>query len=209
MNAPERSRRFAVAALLFEGGLVVLALLIGGLLQRNPLPGIGGEADGWSDLLAVAWGVAATLPMLAGLLLIERFPFGPLRSLQQTVQDQLVPLIRHWTIPQMATISLAAGLGEEMLFRGLLQTGLADFWNGTHGVVLAVLLASLAFGVCHWLTPTYAVLAAAVGAYLGLLLILFDNLLVPVVAHALYDFIALIHLARTPEEPPAAEVGED
>ncbi len=205
MSDQERSRRFAVAALLFEGGLVVVALLIGGLLQRSPLPGVGEEPDRWSDVRAIAWGAAAALPMLAGLMLIERFPLGPLRSLQETVQDQLVPLIRHWTIPEMATISLAAGLGEEMLFRGLLQAGLADHWGGPQGMVLALLVASVAFGVCHWLTATYALLAAAVAAYLGLLLILFDNLLVPIVAHALYDFVALLHLSRNPAEPPAEE----
>jgi uncharacterized protein len=194
-SSSENSRRFAVAAVLFESGLVVLAVVLGWLLQRNPLPGVGTGPDRWSDAIAVACGALAALPMLLGLMLVEWYPVGPLRELQRTVETQLVPLVRHWTIPQMALVSLAAGFGEEMLFRGLLQSALADRLDGPAGLLLAVLAASAVFGICHWVTTSYAVLAGAVGIYLGLLLVIFDNLLVPIVAHALYDLIALIYLS--------------
>jgi uncharacterized protein len=50
--------------------------------------------------------------------------------------------------------------------------------------------------VCHWITRTYALLAALVGLYLGGLWLWTGNLLVPIVAHALYDFVALIWILR-------------
>jgi hypothetical protein len=46
------------------------------------------------------------------------------------------------------------------------------------------------------LSATYAILAALIGLYLGLLLIWTGNLLAPAVAHGLYDFIALLYLVR-------------
>ena len=40
-------------------------------------------------------------------------------------------------------------------------------------------VAALLFGVGHWLSSSYAALAALIGAYLGLVFLLTDNLLVP------------------------------
>jgi membrane protease YdiL (CAAX protease family) len=54
------------------------------------------------------------------------------------------------------------------------------------------------FGLLHPITPTYAVLAALMGAYLGGVWLASGNLLVPIVAHALYDFIALAYLLAPP-----------
>ena len=62
-------------------------------------------------------------------------------------------------------------------------------WAGLAG-------ASLLFGLAHFLTVSYAMLASLVGLYLGVLLLLSGNLLVPIVVHALYDLIALIVLIR-------------
>ena len=61
---------------------------------------------------------------------------------------------------------------------------------------LALLLASLLFGLAHAITRTYVVLATVFGIYLGWLWTASGNLLVPIVAHALYDFVALSALVR-------------
>ncbi len=95
-----------------------------------------------------------------------------------------------------ALIAAAAGLGEELLFRGLLQHGLAGWLAPPWGVWIALLAASLAFGCCHLLSTTYAVLAALIGLYLGLLLMFSGSLLAPALAHGLYDFVALVYLLR-------------
>ena len=49
------------------------------------------------------------------------------------------------------------------------------------------------------ITPTYGVLAALIGVYLGWVWLASGNLLAPVVAHALYDFVALVVLVRGPK----------
>jgi membrane protease YdiL (CAAX protease family) len=60
--------------------------------------------------------------------------------------------------------------------------------------VPGLLLASLLFGLLHPLTVMYFVLASLVGVYLGCWQLATDNLLVVIVAHALYDFVALVYL---------------
>ena len=97
-------------------------------------------------------------------------------------------------------ISLFAGAGEEMLFRGLIQAGLDEWMTGPAGAWIALAVASLLFGLAHMVSATYAVVAALIGAYLGALLIATDNLLAPIVAHGLYDFVALIYLVRDADE---------
>jgi uncharacterized protein len=99
-------------------------------------------------------------------------------------------------------VALAAGIGEELLFRGLMQHGLAQWWSGHWwGWLAAWLLTALVFGICHWISGMYAIMAFLAGLYLGALLLVFDNLLVPITAHALYDLAALLYLAnRTRDE---------
>jgi membrane protease YdiL (CAAX protease family) len=63
-------------------------------------------------------------------------------------------------------------------------------------VWLAVAGASVLFGVGHWLSSAYAALATLIGAYLGLVFLLTGNLLAAIIAHAVYDVVALCVLAR-------------
>ena len=60
--------------------------------------------------------------------------------------------------------------------------------------------------MAHWVSTTYAVVAGIVGLYLGSLYLITQNLLAPVVTHALYDFVALLVLARLKPAPPASVV---
>jgi membrane protease YdiL (CAAX protease family) len=67
------------------------------------------------------------------------------------------------------------------------------------------------FGLAHPISTTYAVLASLIGIYLGFLFVATDNLLVPIVTHAAYDFLALVYLlsgqpAPTPTE--SVDVGQ-
>ncbi len=203
-DTSDPSRHMAGVAMVFESALVVLAAAIGWLFQRWPLPGVSPDSDQWpAQLVAVAWGTAASVPMILGLFLADRYPFGPLRDLQRAVDEKILPWLRNWTILEMAVVSLAAGLGEEMLFRGLLQTALTENLTGPWGWIIALMLASFVFGICHWVTNSYAVLAALMGIYLGGLLLVTDNLLVPIATHTVYDFVALIYLTRT--RPSAGE----
>ena len=63
--------------------------------------------------------------------------------------------------------------------------------------ILRAQAAPVKIGIMHPITPTYAVLATGVGVYLGVIFLLNENLLVVMLAHGLYDFIALLYLTRS------------
>ncbi len=133
------------------------------------------------------------------MLLVTHFPVGPLARLNRLVSEVIVPLVRHSSVLEFLTISLLAGVGEELLFRGVLQALLARWTTPVVGLALA----SLLFGLAHALSVSYAVLATLFGVYLGAIWLVSGNLLVAIAAHALYDFITLVYLVwRDPPAPP-------
>jgi hypothetical protein len=201
LSPPKRpGRGFLVVALMFEASLGVAGLIGGWLfgLTFESMRIVPSEnATAW--VTDVAWGFAAAVPMFGGLVLLDQRPPAALRRFRDEVARKVLPLFRPMGIGQLALISTAAGVGEEILFRGLIQFGLHTAIGGPFGLVIGLLVASTMFGVCHLLNLTYAILAALVGVYLGLLVLMTDNLLTPIVTHAAYDFAALVYLTRRPE----------
>jgi uncharacterized protein len=186
----DRSARNMVVglAIAIEGGLIALAWLVGWMVETRPLTHFE------FDPRAALWGLAATAPMLACFLAAVRWPVGPLRGIKDFTDRVIRPLMMSCSLVDLAGIALLAGLGEEMLFRGVLQESFSR-WLPLWGAVAA---AALLFGILHAVTPAYAVLAALVGAYLGALYLWTGNLLAPILAHAVYDFVALVYLTRGP-----------
>ncbi len=196
------------AGVVVEAGLALVAAFLGWMVGFNPTATIELTREAIPEhLRAVGWGVVATLPLAAAMWLLERYPLGPVRGLRRLVDEQVRPLFASLTVEQMALLSLAAGMGEETLFRGLLQAGLAEWIGPPQGVWIALVVASIAFGLCHYLSTTYFVLTLLIGVYLGWLFLWTGNLLAPLVTHALYDFLALVYLLRwrRDEEAPAEE----
>ena len=113
--------------------------------------------------------------------------------------EEFVPLLAGSSWSDMALIALSAGVGEEMLFRGVLQSSLGS-WLGL-GWGLSV--ASVLFGLLHPISLPYIVLMIGVGFYFGGAFLLTGNLLTVMVTHAVYDFAlmclsAQIHPLGTP-----------
>lgn len=188
-------RPFLLIAVVFEGGLVLLAWALGAVFGTPAFSQLHLTWEG------AAYGLLASVPMLGALAWIMWSTWRPLVRFRRNIDEVVAPLFANSTVLDLVVISAMAGLGEEALFRGFMQTALA----GAVELWLAVVLTSLVFGLAHFLSATYALYAAVVGVYLGLLLIVFDNLLAPVVAHAAYDFLALVYLVYA--RPPANGVG--
>jgi membrane protease YdiL (CAAX protease family) len=183
---PRRRSPLIWFAYVFEGGLALVAWALG-LLFNHPIAELGR----W-DGRALSLGIACSLPMLAGFFACVRWPVGPLRTIKQFADEAIYPLFAPCTLPELATLSFLAGLGEEALFRGLIQ-GLLGQWLGP---AAGLILASILFGLLHFITPTYALLAGLIGVYLGAWYLATENLVVVIVAHGFYDFVALAWLAR-------------
>jgi membrane protease YdiL (CAAX protease family) len=191
------SHRNLGLALLVEGGLGLAALSIGWLIGWSPAVGIRFDSAALGEQLrAIGLGVLGTVPLLIALVVLDRVPIRSLERVKDVasqVLGQLFPNPRWW---QLALVSAAAGFGEELMFRGLLQAGLAETIGSPAGPWVALGIASLVFGVFHWLNATYALLAALAGLYFGWLLVATGSIWPPIVAHALYDFVALCWLLR-------------
>lgn len=95
-------------------------------------------------------------------------------------------------VPAIVVISLCAGVGEEALFRGGLQTFLGDEF----GAPLAILLSSAVFAAIHLGKPVITALLLVVGAVFGVVYWLTASLLTVMIGHALYDIWALRYLHR-------------
>jgi membrane protease YdiL (CAAX protease family) len=194
-------RRFTLVALGCELGLGGLGLVLGWWFDTWPA---AITTVGAGPLLGrqIGVGLLAALPLCLGLIAMDRYPVGMLRQLQRTVQFEVVPLFRGTSVTGLLAISVAAGLGEEVLFRGFLQSAIAAAWGPAGGVWIGWAAASLVFGVCHSLCAAYAVVATAIGLLLGALYVATGSLVAPVTTHAAYDFLALLYLLRGTTDAP-------
>ncbi|MEX2305943.1 MAG: CPBP family intramembrane glutamic endopeptidase [Pirellulales bacterium] len=180
---------FAMAVMV-EGGLAMVAVMLAWLF-RVP---VTNKIAPWGPPLAwaVARGLAVTLPMLGIFWWLMRWDRPTLRRLREQVQWLVGEMFPNASIGQFALVALLAGVGEELLFRGVIQTLLVD-WS-TPVVGLAV--TSLLFGAAHALSKLYFLLATLIGICFGWLVLYYDDLVAPMVAHSVYDFVALVYLAR-------------
>jgi uncharacterized protein len=175
-----------IIAVFFEAGLAPLSLVLGWLFGHRPL-----ELFVWSMPDALL-GVVATIPPVLMFLAMLRWPIGPLARVKKFCDTEVVPLLDKSSWSEIGLISLSAGVGEEMLFRGVLQTSIGAWLGVTWGLVLA----SVLFGLFHPISPTYMIIATILSIYLGAVFIAEENLLTVMVIHALYDFAALGYLLR-------------
>jgi membrane protease YdiL (CAAX protease family) len=121
-----------------------------------------------------------------------RTPIASIRRLVALVDEQVGPLLVPLSLFELGILALVAGFSEEILFRGVLQVGLGR-WLSPAAALIAT---SVCFGLVHFASRTYAVVAGVMGCYLGILLLLADGLIAPIVSHGLYDFAALVLVAR-------------
>lgn len=92
--------------------------------------------------------------------------------------------------PAIIGMSLAAGVGEEALFRGGAQT-----WLGDHtGVPAAIVIVSALFAAMHFGKPLITALLFVIGAVFGVVYWQTGSLLTVMIAHVLYDIWALRHV---------------
>ncbi len=137
-------------------------------------------------------GILAAIPLLVGLRWTLTTGASRVRHLVALVVEQLGPLLAPRSPAELVLLAALAGLAEEIFFRGVVQAGLAHVLPES----VALLVASAAFGLAHFITPTYALLAGLAGLYLGGLFLLQGSLLVPILAHAIYDAVALHYVVR-------------
>lgn len=150
---------------------------------------------------SIVWAV----PLLVLLMLVQQIGSGPLAQALELAAGPPDLHDRSW--PFRVTISIGAGLYEELLFRFI---GIAamhfvffDVMRLTDGTsrVLAVVLTAIGFMLYHDLTPegelepVRALVYLCAGLYFGALF-LWRGLGIAAAVHALYDVLVLVVLVR-------------
>jgi membrane protease YdiL (CAAX protease family) len=105
-----------------------------------------------------------------------------LKGMRKIVLNDVRNIFSHSRLIDLIMISLAAGIAEELLFRGVLQ------------IKFGIVPSSILFGLVHFISPLYMIIAAGMGFYLGAFLYMYNNLMIPVMIHFLYDLGALVYL---------------
>jgi membrane protease YdiL (CAAX protease family) len=162
-----------------EGTLLVIAVLWarGAGIPLIPGPWVAGVVAGLAGALGLGVVNLAFLRWRG-----NRWPGDALRYVCRVVVH---PLFEHVNVWQILLVSVLAGLAEELLFRGVLQLS------------IGLPAASILFGLVHvggrgFLG--YGIWAACIGAFLGWLMDITGGLTAPVVAHAVYDALALAYV---------------
>ncbi len=170
-------------AILIGGTLLMGAAAYGlSLIMNTPLGAV--LTLDWGDMML---GLAATAPLALFLLWFMRSESAYIAAFRDSQIDFFAKIGFDFTWPRIVMMALAAGVCEELLFRGVFQT-YADRFTPT---LAAIIGTNIIFGLLHWRTALYAVIAGTVGVYLGVLFWVTGNLAAPIVTHAVYDFIAL------------------
>ncbi|WP_414566100.1 MULTISPECIES: lysostaphin resistance A-like protein [unclassified Anabaena] len=130
----------------------------------------------------VLWGVGLGLIITALSGLAYRLCPPYRTSADYYLEIVLKPLV----LPDLIWLGLLPALSEELLFRGVMLPAL-----GLDSV--AVIVSSLAFGVLHLSGPQqwpYVIWATIIGLILGFSALISGNLLVPIVAHMITNWIS-------------------
>jgi membrane protease YdiL (CAAX protease family) len=202
MNQRISRTRFMSLAVIFEGSLVAVALALGWIFHIDVLGRLIFSVG------ATVVGLVGAVPPFALLLTTERFKIPALERIKRLLLETLGPslLVCRWY--DVVALAAVAGVGEEFLFRGALQPLLERWTTSTSwSWVAGLLLSNVIFGLLHFITPTYAVLAGLMGVYFGLLLDATGsrNVLGPILAHGLYDYLAFVVLIRTVRRSATAQ----
>lgn len=172
----------------FEGSMIGVAWLVGWAVDVNPF------SNFLVDGTALIYGIIGTFPLFLLFMLFYRYPVGPLHPIKNSLLEILGPVLSVCRWHELLILAIVAGVSEEVLFRGFLQPWLERF----AGLAGGLLLSNAIFGILHWLTPMYALIAGLIGFYMAYMMDITGSrqLLTPVVIHGLYDFLAFLMVAE-------------
>tara|TARA_R110000824_G_scaffold17017_1_gene69764 strand:+ start:492 stop:1070 length:579 start_codon:yes stop_codon:yes gene_type:complete len=176
-----RGRELTLLAIGGESLLVVIAVCWWVYRGSSSWPTV----VGWQEDIAIGLAVAVGLMGINYILLMcgpDVLPLRPIRTLYRTT---LRPLFADVRLSDVVVISIAAGIGEELFFRGVLQPE------------IGLVAASIVFGLVHMGgrgTFAFACWVAVMGLALGMLANVSEGLVAPIVAHTAYDAAAIGYL---------------
>jgi membrane protease YdiL (CAAX protease family) len=163
----------------YMGVTAVILLLVAKVWQHlSSVSLLPLSPTGW----ALPWGVGVGLAITAASSIVYRL--WP--AYRQSADFYLALVLKPLEWPDLLWLGLLPGMSEELLFRGVM---LSDLGMDTTALVIS----SLCFGILHFSGPqqwSYVIWATLVGLALGYSALATGNLLVPIVAHILTNWIS-------------------
>ncbi len=153
-----------------------------------PLP--FGERELWSLGIGLAVG---------GLVVLATRWGTPRWNWMKRLHAELRPVARGLTPRSAFIVALLSSVGEELLFRGVLQ-----LWLGLWAQALIFGLLHYLPGPSRWSWPVFA---SVVGLGLGAMFQLTGSLVGPIAAHCLINAINLLYLKSHNPEPSRSSLG--
>lgn len=177
-----------LAGLLFQAGIVLLGLLPL-LIFDIPV-----ALDGLAPAGYLAWGTLAGVLTYGGLLALSLVDVLSSDSMKKHIRD-LHRFVRSQRWPVLIGLAVLAGIGEELLFRGVIQG-----WLGHHlGLFAGIVAGAMVFGLAHAMSVAYFLVATALGLLFGVAYALTDSLQLVMVWHAVYDLVVIAVLRWYPQ----------
>ncbi len=168
-----------IIALLVEGITLALALILARYFDIDLLPLSGNYIR---DSIIGAAGALPPFFFFIFLMSEKTKEISMFRPIRRIVTNDIKAIFSNAGFIDIIIIALIAGVAEEMLFRGVIQ------------VRFGIVAASIVFGLLHYISPAYVIIAALMGLYMGAFYYFSKSLLVPIQIHFLYDLAALIYL---------------
>ena len=178
-NQPQFDPLTRTQILVVMGVTALILLIIAQIWQK-----LGSVAIvSWElNFQAILTGVAIS----AGIIVASGIIYRIWPAYRQSAQLYLELIIKPLVLPDLIWLGLLPGLSEELLFRGVMLP--ASGYD-----LPALIISSVFFGALHlsgiqqW---PYAVWATLVGFILGYSVYITGNLMVPIIAHILTNFIS-------------------
>ena len=118
--------------------------------------------------------------------------FGNWARSQEDKMTEMTKLLTHFSTPGeyafgMVVIALLPGIGEELVFRGLIQN---ELWRGSRNIHVGIWFSAFIFSAIHMQFFGF-VPRMLLGAMFGYLYYWSGNLLVPMIAHFFHNGFTL------------------
>ena len=178
-NNPEIEPLTRTQILVAMGVTAVILLIIAKLWQKfGSVSILPIQVTSYALLLGVG--------LAAGIIFANSIVYHLWPAYRRSADFYLEMVIKPLQWPDLVWIGLLPGLSEELLFRGVMLSALGLNW-------IALIVSSVVFGILHlsgseqW---PYVVWVTVVGFVLGYSAIATGNLLVPIVAHIVTNFVS-------------------
>ncbi len=189
------ARRVTVATVVYFAlaAVATVGCALAGRSAWHTAETLGGAR--WISLPAAL--AAGSLTGLAAVAVTQRFARHTRWG--RTLTSELASALTGLEPRAILWLALSSAFGEELLFRGAIQAGMVDHGGAPQGLLLASLLFGLAHVPANRRMVPWTVMAAAMGLVFGALYLWTGEILAPIAAHAIVNFVNLRFLvARSP-----------